>query len=99
MQPYLLVLIIGLFFTLLVVNVYVRLKVIKHYKYLVNNKVVFDQQHILDTRRLKHEILPKYPQHKTQIEAFVNHIRTSVKIAAILVSLIVITAIVLYINR
>ncbi len=74
--------IIGFFLALLFLNVYFRVKVLKHYKYLVQNRVEFSAKHILDKKKMETEVLPKYPQHAAEINAFAGNIRNSVMIAA-----------------
>jgi len=86
---YLLVtIVIGLFIAMLFVNVYFRVKVFKSYKKLVQNKVEFGATHIMNKQKLEEEILPKYPNMKTEILTFVNHIHYSIKMASVLVFLI-----------
>ncbi len=83
--------IIGFFLALLFLNIYFRVKVMKHYKYLVQNRIEFNAKHILDKNKMETEVLPKYPQHAHEINAFAGNIRNSVKIAAgilVLISLL-----------
>ncbi len=80
--------VIGLFIAMLFVNIYFRIKVLKAYKKLVQNDVVFGTVHFFNTERMEKEILPKYPQHREDILTFVNHIRYSIKMASVLIALI-----------
>jgi len=81
-------LVIGLFVALLFLNVYFRVKVLKEYKYLVNNRVEFTTSDIFNKRRMQEEVIVKYPQHRDSIESFVKHIKFSVNIAMMLIVLI-----------
>ncbi len=91
-------LIIGLFVAMLFVNVYFRVKVMKAYKRLVQNRVEFGIAHIFNRKKLEAEILPKYPQSRQDILDFSNHIQHSIKIALVLIGLITIAgAVFLYI--
>ncbi len=76
------VMVIGLFLALLFLNIYFRVKVFKHYKYLVENKIEFKAKHILDKDKMESEVLPYYPEHAHEINAFAKHIRNSVMLAA-----------------
>ena len=73
---------------MLFVNVYFRVKVLKSYKTLIQNRVDFDAVHIMNKEKLREEILPKYPHLKGEIETFVNHIHYSIKMASVLIFLI-----------
>lgn len=88
-------LIIGIFVALLFLNIYFRVKVFKVYKTLVQNKVEFDSSHIFNQSKLETEILPKYPQFKSDILTFIGHIKNSISIAVILVVLITIMGVIL----
>ncbi len=81
-------LVIGLFIAMLFVNIYFRVKVMKSYKKLVQNRVEFDAKHLFSSKRLEEEVLSKYPQHKDDIITFIKHIHYSVKMASVLIVLI-----------
>lgn len=85
--------IISFFITLLFLNFYFRVKVLKHYKTLVRNKVQFDAKLILNKVKIEQEVLPKYPKHKEAILAFTGNIRKSIGIAIVLIILISIMAV------
>jgi hypothetical protein len=80
--------IIGLFVAMLFVNLYFRAKVLKTYGILVRNKVEFGAAHIFNRKRLETEILPKYPQFRTEIEVFVSYMHKTIRMASVLVALI-----------
>ena len=86
---YLLVsLVIGLFIAMLFLNIYFRMKVLKAYRVLVQNKVEFDAAHIFNDEKMAKEIFPRYPNQQENIKIFVNHIRYSIKMATVLTTLI-----------
>ena len=80
--------VIGLFIAMLFVNVYFRVKVLKTYKVLVQNRVEFGTSHIFNKAKMEAEVLPKYPHMKTEITTFVNHMQYSIKMASVLIALI-----------
>ena len=91
--------IIGLFLALLALNIYFRIRVLKHYKYLVQNKVQFNAMDIFNQKKIDEEIVSKYPQHKEHILAFTGNIRRSVNIAVLFVVLIACAGAVLHFYR
>ncbi len=80
--------VIGLFIGMLFLNVYFRVKVMKVYKKLVQNRVDFELKHILNPSKMESDILPRYPKHKSDILEFTTHMRQSIKIALLLIGLI-----------
>ncbi|MFM2267800.1 MAG: hypothetical protein RL757_1241 [Bacteroidota bacterium] len=90
MRIILITIVCSIFAALLFLNLYFRIKVFKFYKILVQNRVEFGTVHIFDMKRLETEVLPRYPQHRDSILAFVQHIRYSVKLASWLIALITI---------
>lgn len=80
--------IIGLFLAMLFVNIYFRAKVLKTYGVLVRNRVQFGAAHVFNRQKLEAEILPRYPQFRNEIEAFIRHIRYTIKMATVLIALI-----------
>jgi hypothetical protein len=81
-------LVCGLFAAMLFLNIYIRVKAFKYYRRLVDARVEFGAAHIFNRQKMADEIYPKYPQHREDIENFVNHIRKSLNIASILILLI-----------
>jgi hypothetical protein len=79
---------IALFVAMLFVNLYFRAKVLKTYGVLVKNRVEFKAEHLFNRRKLEEEILPKYPQQRTAILDFVNHMRRTIRMASLLIVLI-----------
>lgn len=99
MYGLLIFIVISSFLALLVLNVYFRVKVMKVYKRLVQNRVDFQVNQLFNADRLQKEVLSKYPKHKDDILEFANHIRNSMKIGIVLVALIAIAGGILYYYR
>ena len=78
----------GIFAAMLFLNVYIRVKAFKFYKKLVAARVEFGAAHIFNKEKMEKEIYPKYPDSRADIEAFVGHIRKSMRMATILIALI-----------
>ena len=81
-------LVIGLFVAMLFVNVYFRVRVIKAYKVLVQNRVEFGTAHLFNKAKMEKEVLPRYPAMRQDILDFANHIQYSIKMASVLIALI-----------
>ena len=95
MTDILIFLIIGIFIALLFLNIYFRVKVIKLYKTLVQNRIEFDSSHIFNNQKMETEILPKYPKFRNEIVGFAGHIKKSLSIAVVLVLLITVMGFIL----
>ena len=80
--------VIGLFIAMLFLNIYFRVKVMKVYKILVQNRVEFGATHIFNEEKMAQEIFPRYPNQVENIKTFVRHIRYSIKMATVLTTLI-----------
>ena len=80
--------VIGLFIAMLFLNVYFRVKVLRTYKVLVQNRVEFGARHLFDKEKMETEIISKYPHMRTEIETFVNHMQYSIRMATVLIALI-----------
>ena len=78
------------FVLILILNIVIRLRVLKLYRTLVNARVDFEPKHFFNPRKLKEEILPKYPDHREQIIKFVGLVRFSMTMASIIIVLIII---------
>jgi hypothetical protein len=81
-------LVIGLFAAMLFVNVYFRVRVLRAYKVLVQNEVEFSAAHVFNLDRMRAEIIPRYPHLESDILAFANNLRFSIKMATVLIALI-----------
>lgn len=88
-------LVLGLFAALLFVNFYFRWKVIKVYHYLTRHRIEFKAEHIFNRKRLKEEIIPRYPDSEKEILTFVNYIHFSVKMASALLFLVTVLGLLL----
>ncbi len=80
--------VIGLFVAMLFLNLYFRIRVLKVYKKLVQNRVEFGAAHFFNQQKMEEEIYPKYPAARADIETFVRHMRYSIKMATVLIALI-----------
>ena len=78
----------GLFAAMLFLNVYIRVKAFKYYRKLVQNRVDFKPKHVFNKALMEAEIYPKYPNSRADIDAFVHHIRKSMRMATVLIALI-----------
>jgi ABC-type glycerol-3-phosphate transport system permease component len=87
--------IIGIFLSLLFLNLYFRIKVFKVYKVLVQNRIEFNSSHIFNKDKMEKEVLSRYPKFTSEILSFTGHIKKSILIAVILVLLITIMGIIL----
>jgi hypothetical protein len=88
MYEILIILIIGLFAAMLFLNIYFRIKVLKAYKILVQNQIDFKAKHVFNSKKMKKEILPLYPQFENEILTFSSHIQYSIRMATVLMVLI-----------
>jgi len=97
MDPYF---ILAILFTLvLILNLFLRLKVLKDYKTLTRDRVDFSMKQMLNEKLLKEEVLPKYPQHKDTILSFSRNVKRSMLIASIILIFIIFFALQLFRNR
>ena len=87
MEAVLISLVIGLFIAMLFVNIYFRVKVMRSYRVLVQNRVEFKTRDIFNQMRME-EIYAKHPKHQEEIKKFVQHIKYSVRMASVLIALI-----------
>lgn len=65
------------FGVILIINLFIRVRVLQNYRVLVKNQIEFGKEHMLSMSKLKEEILPKYPQYEKNIVAFVRGIQIS----------------------
>ncbi len=78
----------GIFAAMLFLNIYIRVKAFKYYRKLVEARVEFGAAHLFNQEKMEKEIYPKYPNSRADIEAFVHHIRKSMRMATVLIALI-----------
>ena len=91
--------IVAAFAGILFVNVFFRVKVLKLYKYLVQNEVHFTTVHFFQPAKMEREVLKKYPQHRDQILEFVSLIKRSMTMASLLIAVIIVLGLFLMRNR
>ena len=77
------------FFLLLLLNAFIRVRVLKIYRRLVQNEVDFEPAHFFDKTRLEQEIIPRYPGHEADIRKFIKLVRFSMTMASIILVLII----------
>ncbi|MCF8237436.1 MAG: hypothetical protein K9I85_04715 [Saprospiraceae bacterium] len=80
-------LVIGLFVAMLFLQFYFRIKVLKVYRVLVQNRVQFNAGDLFRKDRLA-EVKEQYPTRATDIQTFADHINYSVRMASVLILLI-----------
>lgn len=78
------------FAAFLIIHFYVRLKVYKRYKVLIDNKVDLRSEHLFSKIKLKRDIIPRYPHLEKEILSFQQHFMFSLKLGTGLVVLIII---------
>lgn len=88
MYVLLITIVLSLFAAMVFLNVYFRVKVLKTYKVLVQNRVEFGAAHLFNRKKMEAEIYPKYPHMQADIEIFVQHLRYSIRMATVLIALI-----------
>ena len=91
--------VVAVFLALLFVNLYFRYKVLKSYRILIQNRVEFEAKWVLNEKRMETEVIPNHPQMANEIRDFSKHIRYSLKIASILITLITILGAILMYYR
>lgn len=84
----LITIVIALFIAMLFLNIYFRVKVLKTYKKLVQNRVEFKARDLFNQQKMEAEVYPKYPHMREDIETFSRHIQYSIKMATVLIALI-----------
>ena len=84
----LLFLVIGLFAAMVFVNVYFRIRVLKDYKVLVRTRIEFKARHVFSERKMREEIVPRYPEFENHLISFGKHLRYSINMATVLIVLI-----------
>ena len=82
------VLIIAIFAAMLFVNLFFRVKILKLYKYLVQNKVEFTMHQFFNEDKMEQEVYSRYPRHQDEIKRFTKLIKQSIQLASILIVLI-----------
>ena len=86
------VIIIGLFLTILIMNFYFRVKVLKVYKRLANSRVEFTPAQLLNRQKLVREVLPNFPEYKEDILLFANLVKRSLGMMLGMILIIIVVA-------
>lgn len=79
---------VALFISILFVNVYFRIRVIKHFRNITKAGVEFGAMHVFNRSKLESEVIPRYPDSAEDILAFANQLRMAMRFATILFVLI-----------
>ena len=90
--PLFYILVVGIivsFCALLVLHIYFRIKVFKAYKVLVQNRVDVDVKAIFSDRKIREEVIPRYPQFEKEILTFVNYLKRAMTLASLFLILII----------
>jgi len=90
--------IIGLFVTLVCLNLYFRYKLMPIFKVLHKNKVPMNATYIFNTSRMEKELIPHYPKFEKEIRLLASRIRRSIVLALSIVLTITALGITLYLN-
>lgn len=77
------------FILIILVNVYFRVKVLTHYKYLVRNEIDFNIGDIFNSKNLEMVVENKKKEHKDHILAFAKYLKIGVYLTSSIIILIV----------
>lgn len=80
-------LVIGLFVAMLFLQFYFRMKVLKVYRVLVQNRVQFQAGDLFRKERLA-IVKEKYPDRAADIQQFADQLKYSIRMASVLIALI-----------
>ncbi len=78
----------AIFILLLLANLFIRLRVLKLYRKLRDARVDFDPGALLSKERMETEVVPLYPEHAEELRRFNRYIKTSMRIAIVVVLMI-----------
>lgn len=95
----LVVAIIACFCALLVLHIYFRFKVFYAYKKLVQNRVDIDVKAIFSDRKIREEVVPRYPDFEREILSFVKNLKMAMTLASLFLILILLLGGLLMYNR
>lgn len=89
--------IVGLVFAALVVNVYFSARFMKLQRRLRENRIPMSFKYVFDKTKREEELFPHYEKHRDLIEEFSHMIWTSIKVAAgIFIAILIIGFIFIY---
>lgn len=89
MNPTIKYLLISMFVGLFIINIYFRAKVMKAYKYLIQNNIEFSALDVFSKSKMENELLPKYPKHHNEIKLFVSLMKKSLLLSLGVIVLII----------
>ena len=78
------------FCALLVLHFYFRIKVFKAYKKLVQNRIDIDVKAIFNEKKLREEVIPRYPGYEKDIRIFVFNLKRAMTLATVFLVLIIV---------
>jgi hypothetical protein len=87
-----------LFAGFFILNMYFRIKVFRHYRILMTNKIEFGTAEIFSDVRMQ-AVIDKHPQQKDAIRRFCMNMRFTMWMATVFVILVIILGFVLIRNR
>lgn len=79
-------------------NVYFRVRIFKHYRVLITQRVDFRASDIFSDERMT-AVIDKYPHAEHAIRQYCINMRRTVRMASVFVSLVIVLGIVLLRNR
>ena len=79
----------ALFAGFFLLNVYFRLRIFKHYRILMQNRVEFGTAEIFSDKRM-HAVIDRHPQLKEAITKFCLNMRLTMRMATVFVILVII---------
>ena len=80
-------------------NVYYRIKILKHYRVLRVNRVEFERAHIFNREKLETEVIPRYPQYAEHLYGFSKYLGYTLRMTSVLLVLITLFGAVLMFYR
>lgn len=88
----------ALFAGFFILNVYFRIKVFRHYRVLIDNRVEFGAADIFSEARMS-LVVDRYPHVRESIEKFCKNMRFTMRMATVFVVLVIIFGFVLLRHR
>ncbi len=79
------------FLIFLIIQFFIRLRIVKAYEKLKSKKVQFDLRKILSSTEEKQKILRNYPESKEEINTFINYLRYSIGLVVVLLIIVIIS--------
>lgn len=88
MYQYFFLAIVSTFGGLLFLNFYFRVKALRLYRDLVNNRVQFSIKYFFDEEKLEDELMRNHPEHLELVLRFVRLVKRSINMASALIVVI-----------